>query len=66
MSNRVPPVDLESFFKCTWTMYDEHNRPYFCGRKSVAVYEGPLGRLPRCRFHEAPARSAAEYRRVSA
>lgn len=55
---------LRDFFFCTFTLYRQDGRPHLCERRAVAVYEGPLGRLPRCRLHERPAREHAEYRQV--
>lgn len=62
--NGVLEQPLADTFRCTWTLYDQHNRPYFCGRPIVAVFDGPLGRLPRCIRHERPAQSDPAYRAV--
>lgn len=59
-----PAPDLDAFFRCTFTVYDEHNRPRFCGHHCVAVYEGPLGRLPRCKVHERVLKRSDEYHAV--
>ncbi len=58
----VDPIG--DFFACTFTVYNERNEPHYCGRRCVAVYVGPLGRLPRCRVHERVLKRSADYRAV--
>ncbi len=60
----LPPPDLDDFFRCTFTVYGEDNVPRYCSRRCVAVYEGPLGRLPRCKVHERVLKRSADYRAV--
>lgn len=64
MKDRLPPADLDSFFQCTFTVFNERNEPHYCGHRCVAVYEGPLGRLPRCKVHERVLKRSDEYRAV--
>lgn len=50
--------DLQEFWACTMTVEGTDGRDHLCGHKAVAVYEGPLGRLPRCSRHERPVQAA--------
>lgn len=61
----LPPPDLTAFFYCTYTLYRKDGRPHLCERRAVAVYDGPLGRLPRCYLHQRVFTEHPEYRQVA-